>query len=191
MEDTKGCKAYRYYPNELGAPRCKLYGMPVSYDVRDIDNNQPGMWYDLACGPPGARQQQQKVQRPQVQEKFTTGQTEGADQVKDKVKGSHGNNSTASSGDNGAGLGDKKNSQPDASVSGGDKTMSAEPQQPTSGNDGTMGAQPEPPTGGTDDSANAQPQMPSSGPVSGGPLGGKLKKGGLLGLGLGIIPHRK
>ncbi|KAF4505013.1 hypothetical protein G6O67_007011 [Ophiocordyceps sinensis] len=82
MEDTDGCRAYRFYPNELGAPRCKLYGMPVSYDVRDIDNHQPGMWYDLVCGPPSARSvsssQLQKVQRPQVRERVAGDKAGGA-----------------------------------------------------------------------------------------------------------------
>lgn len=52
MEDTKGCKSYRFYQNALGAPRCDLYGMPVSYALKDLDTNQPGKWYDLACGCP-------------------------------------------------------------------------------------------------------------------------------------------
>ncbi|OAQ72302.1 hypothetical protein VFPPC_00312 [Pochonia chlamydosporia 170] len=52
MEDTKGCQSYRFYKNELGAPRCDLYGMTVSHVVRDLDNNQPGRWYDLSCGSP-------------------------------------------------------------------------------------------------------------------------------------------
>lgn len=52
MEDTKGCQSYRFYKNELGASRCDLYGMTVSHVVRDLDNNQPGRWYDLSCGSP-------------------------------------------------------------------------------------------------------------------------------------------
>lgn len=52
MESTKGCKSFRYYKNQLGAPRCALYGMPVSYSVDDLDKNQPDIWYDLACGSP-------------------------------------------------------------------------------------------------------------------------------------------
>ena len=52
MESTKGCKSFRYYKNQLGAPRRALYGMPVSYSVDDLDKNQPDTWYDLACGSP-------------------------------------------------------------------------------------------------------------------------------------------
>ena len=52
MESTDGCQAYRFYHNELGAPRCALYGMPVASVVYDIDENQDDIWYDLACGSP-------------------------------------------------------------------------------------------------------------------------------------------
>ncbi|KYK56902.1 hypothetical protein DCS_03908 [Drechmeria coniospora] len=55
MEDTKGCQSYRYYHNDLGAPRCDLYGMPVSFVVENIDRHQPGRWYDLECGSPIAK----------------------------------------------------------------------------------------------------------------------------------------
>ncbi|KAF7559165.1 hypothetical protein G7046_g5000 [Stylonectria norvegica] len=54
MEATRGCQAYRFYHNNLGAPRCDLYGMPVSYDVRELDATQPDKWFDLACGSPTA-----------------------------------------------------------------------------------------------------------------------------------------
>lgn len=52
MEATNGCQAYRYYENALGAPRCDLYGMPVAWDVLELDATQPDLWYDLACGSP-------------------------------------------------------------------------------------------------------------------------------------------
>ncbi|KAK2606145.1 hypothetical protein QQS21_003428 [Conoideocrella luteorostrata] len=52
MEDTMGCQSYRFYLNELGAPRCDLYGMPVSHVIKDLDNNQAGKFYDLTCGCP-------------------------------------------------------------------------------------------------------------------------------------------
>ncbi|KAM4055056.1 hypothetical protein HRG_005865 [Hirsutella rhossiliensis] len=203
MEDTKGCKAYRYYPNDLGAPRCKLYGMPVSYDVRDIDNHQPGMWYDLACGPPSARsrssqQKVQKMQRPQVQDKFTSGKTEGAsidtvaavDDAKDKAKnkakdkvqdhheGTHSRNST-SSGVRTASGNDNDGRNP-GSI---DDTMNTQPDmKPIGGNDSPMdAAQPEMPTGGSGNSS----------PIPGAPVGGTPKKGSLLGLGLGVSPLRR
>ncbi|CAM1506715.1 Fc.00g063560.m01.CDS01 [Cosmosporella sp. VM-42] len=54
MDSTRGCQAYRFYHNNLGAPRCALYGMPVSWDVRELDPNQPNRWYDLTCGSPTA-----------------------------------------------------------------------------------------------------------------------------------------
>ena len=50
MESTTGCKSFRYYKNQLGAPRCALYGMPISDSVDDLDKSQPDTWYDLACG---------------------------------------------------------------------------------------------------------------------------------------------
>lgn len=52
MEATKGCQSYRFYKNELGAPRCALYGRSVAASVDDLDKNQPDVWYDLACGSP-------------------------------------------------------------------------------------------------------------------------------------------
>jgi len=52
MEDTEGCQSYRFYHNKLGAPRCTLYGMPVSWSVDDLDTTQDDTWYDLACGSP-------------------------------------------------------------------------------------------------------------------------------------------
>lgn len=56
MEDTRGCESYRFYNNELGAPRCDLYGAPVSRAVRHLDNSQPGRWYDLSCGCPTSQE---------------------------------------------------------------------------------------------------------------------------------------
>lgn len=55
MEDAKGCRSYRYWPGHLGAPRCALYGIPVSYVVKDVDSSQPSKWYDLECGSPDAQ----------------------------------------------------------------------------------------------------------------------------------------
>ncbi|OAA78110.1 hypothetical protein LEL_04933 [Akanthomyces lecanii RCEF 1005] len=54
MESTKGCESYRFYKNNLGAPRCSLYGRNVAASVEDLDKNQPDTWYDLACGSPTA-----------------------------------------------------------------------------------------------------------------------------------------
>ncbi|KFH48099.1 hypothetical protein ACRE_010440 [Hapsidospora chrysogenum ATCC 11550] len=55
MESTDGCQSYRFYHNDLGAPRCALYGMPVSRVVDDLDDNQDDTWYDLACGSPSEK----------------------------------------------------------------------------------------------------------------------------------------
>ncbi|KEY70084.1 hypothetical protein S7711_07868 [Stachybotrys chartarum IBT 7711] len=52
MESTRGCQAYRFYHNDLGAPRCTLYGMPVPWVVRDLDERQEDQWWDLDCGSP-------------------------------------------------------------------------------------------------------------------------------------------
>jgi hypothetical protein len=52
MESTKGCQAYRFYYSDFGAPRCALYGMPVPWVVRDLDNDEPDRWFDLECGSP-------------------------------------------------------------------------------------------------------------------------------------------
>lgn len=52
MESTKGCQSYRFYNNQLGKPRCALYGRGVVDSVADLDKNQPDTWYDLACGSP-------------------------------------------------------------------------------------------------------------------------------------------
>lgn len=52
MESTKGCQSYRFYKNQLGAPRCSLYGHGVAKSVDDLDKNQPDVWYDLSCGSP-------------------------------------------------------------------------------------------------------------------------------------------
>ncbi|KAI6783716.1 uncharacterized protein J7T54_001592 [Emericellopsis cladophorae] len=52
MEATEGCQSYRFYHNELGAPRCALYGMPVAAVVDDLDESQDDVWYDLKCGSP-------------------------------------------------------------------------------------------------------------------------------------------
>ncbi|KFA66499.1 hypothetical protein S40285_00682 [Stachybotrys chlorohalonatus IBT 40285] len=52
MESTRGCQAYRFYHNDLGAPRCALYGMPVPWVVRDLDERQEDQWWDLDCGSP-------------------------------------------------------------------------------------------------------------------------------------------
>ncbi|KAH7328915.1 hypothetical protein B0I35DRAFT_404208 [Stachybotrys elegans] len=54
LDSTEGCQAYRFYHNELGAPRCALYGMPVPWVVRDLDLRQRGQWYDLKCGSPSS-----------------------------------------------------------------------------------------------------------------------------------------
>ncbi|KAI9171322.1 hypothetical protein HJFPF1_00804 [Paramyrothecium foliicola] len=52
MDTTEGCQAYRFYYSEFGAPRCALYGMPVPWIVRDLDNDEPDRWFDLDCGSP-------------------------------------------------------------------------------------------------------------------------------------------
>lgn len=53
---THGCASYDFYLNDLGAPRCDLYGSPVAYALDSVDNNQPNTWFDLACGNPTAQQ---------------------------------------------------------------------------------------------------------------------------------------
>lgn len=49
---THGCLAYDFYLNELGAPRCDLYGSSVAFAVDAIDSYQPNTWFDLECGDP-------------------------------------------------------------------------------------------------------------------------------------------
>ncbi|KAH8788702.1 hypothetical protein F5883DRAFT_9508 [Diaporthe sp. PMI_573] len=47
------CYSYEYYLEPgLGAPRCKLYGGLVAYEVESIDPFQPYQWFDVACGDP-------------------------------------------------------------------------------------------------------------------------------------------
>ncbi|KAL1878757.1 hypothetical protein Daus18300_002033 [Diaporthe australafricana] len=47
------CFSFEFYLEPgLGAPRCKLYGGPVAFEVESIDPFQPYTWYDLACGDP-------------------------------------------------------------------------------------------------------------------------------------------
>ncbi|KAJ0121542.1 hypothetical protein J7T55_008706 [Diaporthe amygdali] len=49
------CFSYSFYLEPgLGAPRCKLYGGLVAYEVDSIDPFQPYTWYDVACGDPTA-----------------------------------------------------------------------------------------------------------------------------------------
>ncbi|KAK3337445.1 hypothetical protein B0T19DRAFT_455267 [Cercophora scortea] len=50
---THSCQSYTYSLNDLGAPRCDLYGSPVAYALAAIDNRQPDrVWFDLQCGSP-------------------------------------------------------------------------------------------------------------------------------------------
>lgn len=58
MDSTEGCQAYRFYHNKLGAPRCELYGMPVSWSVDDLDQTVEGKWFDLSCGSPTVKKWQ-------------------------------------------------------------------------------------------------------------------------------------
>ncbi|KKY36835.1 hypothetical protein UCDDA912_g03189 [Diaporthe ampelina] len=47
------CYSYEFYLEPgLQAPRCKLYGGVVAYEVTSIDPFQPYQWFDLACGDP-------------------------------------------------------------------------------------------------------------------------------------------
>lgn len=47
------CYSYEFYLEPgLGAPRCKLYGGLVAYEVSSIDPYQPYQWFDVACGDP-------------------------------------------------------------------------------------------------------------------------------------------
>lgn len=44
--------------------------MPVSHVVKDIDNNQPGKWYDLSCGSPtGEKWHNVMPQHPETKQK--------------------------------------------------------------------------------------------------------------------------
>ena len=52
---THGCLSYDYFVNDLGAPRCLLYGSPVAFAVDAIDNHQPNTWFDLECGDPTSK----------------------------------------------------------------------------------------------------------------------------------------
>jgi hypothetical protein len=52
MESTKGCQSYRFYHNEVGAPRCALYGAPVALSIYDLDETLDDLWFDLSCGSP-------------------------------------------------------------------------------------------------------------------------------------------
>ncbi|KAF4975288.1 hypothetical protein FZEAL_7901 [Fusarium zealandicum] len=52
MDTTRGCQAYRFYHNDLGAARCALHGRSVALSVRDLDSSVEDTWYDLTCGSP-------------------------------------------------------------------------------------------------------------------------------------------
>jgi hypothetical protein len=52
MESTRGCQSYRFYHNEVGAPRCALYGAPVALSIYDLDETLDDLWFDLSCGSP-------------------------------------------------------------------------------------------------------------------------------------------
>ena len=52
MDSTHGCQSYRFYSHASGAPRCALYGMPVSWVVEEITVSFSDQWYDLTCGSP-------------------------------------------------------------------------------------------------------------------------------------------
>ncbi|KAG9257915.1 uncharacterized protein F5Z01DRAFT_309438 [Emericellopsis atlantica] len=71
MEATEGCQSYRFYHNELGAPRCALYGMPVAAVVDDLDESQDDVWYDLKCGSPTEEGWQDET-KTQTSESVTT-----------------------------------------------------------------------------------------------------------------------
>ncbi|KAK7226334.1 hypothetical protein V2G26_014337 [Clonostachys chloroleuca] len=58
MDSTEGCQAYRFYHNKMGAPRCELYGMPVSWSVDELDQKVEGKWFDLSCGSPTVKKWQ-------------------------------------------------------------------------------------------------------------------------------------
>ncbi|KAG8164589.1 hypothetical protein KVR01_004864 [Diaporthe batatas] len=47
------CYSYEFYLEPgLGAPRCKLYGGIVAYELASIDPYSPDLWFDVACGDP-------------------------------------------------------------------------------------------------------------------------------------------
>lgn len=47
------CYSYEFYLEPgLGAPRCKLYGGIVAYELASIDPFSPYLWFDVACGDP-------------------------------------------------------------------------------------------------------------------------------------------
>jgi len=49
----QGCQSYDFYPEPgTGAPRCDLYGGSVADSLGRIDNYDPNLWFDLACGDP-------------------------------------------------------------------------------------------------------------------------------------------